>query len=230
MSATDIRPRKCQRHHIVFTTTECTLLWRDKISDNSTMCSTWQRKYGNSTLMAFCEKFAGDDWTYLTKGQQCGKHFLVMISRSRISWRCILSVLRGRGLGEAGGEGAEVHTKGLVSYSAQVWYGVYHSSTLRIYRIVESKYVVRCYHTSVACLIKYRADSRFAPSQWETALLCNDVSHWLGASLESALKYIITSPYQLKSSFNPTNNIYNRLFVNMCHSLAVKAKCTGVPQ
>ena len=32
-----------------------------------------------------------------------------------------------------------------------------------------------------------RADSRFAPSQWETALLCNDVSHWLGASLESAL-------------------------------------------
>ena len=31
------------------------------------------------------------------------------------------------------------------------------------------------------------ADSRFAPSQWETALLCNDVSHWLGANLESAL-------------------------------------------
>ena len=34
---------------------------------------------------------------------------------------------------------------------------------------------------------KHRADSRFAPSQWETALLCNDISHWLGASLESAL-------------------------------------------
>ena len=32
-----------------------------------------------------------------------------------------------------------------------------------------------------------RADSRFAPSQWETALLCNDVSRWLGANLESAL-------------------------------------------
>ena len=26
-----------------------------------------------------------------------------------------------------------------------------------------------------------RAASWFAPSQWETALLCNDVSHWLGA-------------------------------------------------
>ena len=34
-----------------------------------------------------------------------------------------------------------------------------------------------------------RADSRFAPNQWETALLCNDVYHWLGASIESALKF-----------------------------------------
>ena len=33
----------------------------------------------------------------------------------------------------------------------------------------------------------HRADSRFVPSQWETALLCNDVSHWLGTILESAL-------------------------------------------
>ena len=33
---------------------------------------------------------------------------------------------------------------------------------------------------------KFRADSRFASSQWETALLCNGVSHWLDASLESA--------------------------------------------
>ena len=34
---------------------------------------------------------------------------------------------------------------------------------------------------------RIRADSRFAPSQWETALLCNDGSHWLGPSQESAL-------------------------------------------
>ena len=32
-----------------------------------------------------------------------------------------------------------------------------------------------------------RVDSRFAPCQWEMALLCNDVSHVLGASLESPL-------------------------------------------
>ena len=35
----------------------------------------------------------------------------------------------------------------------------------------------------------YRAYSMFAPSQWETALLCNNVSHWLGTSLESALVF-----------------------------------------
>ena len=44
----------------------------------------------------------------------------------------------------------------------------------------------------------YRADSKLAPSQWETALLCNDVSHWLGANLELALcifSYCLTLKY-----------------------------------
>ena len=36
--------------------------------------------------------------------------------------------------------------------------------------------------------MRSRDDFRFAPSQWETALLCNYVSHWLGASLASALR------------------------------------------
>ena len=36
-----------------------------------------------------------------------------------------------------------------------------------------------------------RVDSMFAPIQGETALLCNDVSHWLGASLESAIHIML---------------------------------------
>ena len=40
----------------------------------------------------------------------------------------------------------------------------------------------------VTGLVQYRADSRFAPSQWETSLQSNAISHWLGASLESALQ------------------------------------------
>ena len=38
---------------------------------------------------------------------------------------------------------------------------------------------------------RFGADSRFAPSQWETALLRNDVSHWLGARLESAMEFMV---------------------------------------
>ena len=37
-----------------------------------------------------------------------------------------------------------------------------------------------------------RDNSRFTPSQWETSLLCNDVSHWLGANLESSLWNFLT--------------------------------------
>ena len=51
---------------------------------------------------------------------------------------------------------------------------------------------IRGFHCGLNALVKfkhgYRTDSRLAPSQWETALLCNDVSHWLDASLESALR------------------------------------------
>ena len=36
----------------------------------------------------------------------------------------------------------------------------------------------------------------FTPRQWETVLLCNDVSHWLDEGLESAMIYqsLVTSP------------------------------------
>ena len=37
-----------------------------------------------------------------------------------------------------------------------------------------------------------RDDSRFAPSQWETSLQSNAISHWLGANLEPApSKYLL---------------------------------------
>ena len=36
-----------------------------------------------------------------------------------------------------------------------------------------------------------RAECGFAPSQWEMALLCNNVSHWLGVSLESTLLHYL---------------------------------------
>ena len=47
-----------------------------------------------------------------------------------------------------------------------------------------------------------RADSRFEPGQWETALHCNNVSHWLGASLESALCRVNITLSSLGKDFN----------------------------
>ena len=46
-------------------------------------------------------------------------------------------------------------------------------------------------------IIQFTADPRLAPSQWETSLQSNDISHWLGANLESALQFMW--PIWLKS-------------------------------
>ena len=51
----------------------------------------------------------------------------------------------------------------------------------------------------------HRADSRFASSQWETALLCNDVSHWLGANLVSALYHTYLKSYRSIHCFIKTH-------------------------
>ena len=49
----------------------------------------------------------------------------------------------------------------------------------------------------------FKADSRLALSQWETVLLCNDVSHWLGANLESALTLLLLWEHKQIGSFHP---------------------------
>ena len=45
------------------------------------------------------------------------------------------------------------------------------------------------------------------PSQWETSLLCNDISQWLGASLESALYHTLNSQKITKTSLSNPSNI-----------------------
>ena len=95
-----------------------------------------------------------------------------------------------------------------------------------------------------------RADFRCAPSQWETALLCNDVSHRLGASLETALQAFFTNslryPVDLLScqfesmrrsfeaAINPINlltlpemwmSVYSSLVTVENHSYAMEVCC-----
>ena len=55
---------------------------------------------------------------------------------------------------------------------------------IRKLRTVDTTETKQCKPRPGTC---YRPDSRFAPSQWETDLLCNGVSHWLSATLKSTL-------------------------------------------
>ena len=50
------------------------------------------------------------------------------------------------------------------------------------------------FHSKQIRLEIIRADSRIVPSQWETLLLCNHVSHWLGVNLESVVIMINITP------------------------------------
>ena len=58
-------------------------------------------------------------------------------------------------------------------------------------RQTETQSATICIFLGMYHIMLIRADSRFAPSQWETALLCNDVSHWLGANLGSSLYMLL---------------------------------------
>ena len=56
-------------------------------------------------------------------------------------------------------------------------------------------------HVRCKCGVLWcRADSRLAPSQWETSLQSNAVSHWLGANLESALWCVLTMTRNVDTS------------------------------
>ena len=70
----------------------------------------------------------------------------------------------------------------------------------RVFEYVLVIAAISCYYTSTFFII--RADSRFVPSQWEMPLLCNDVSHWLGTNLESALCYYSFIMARYKQSKN----------------------------
>ena len=71
-------------------------------------------------------------------------------------------------------------------------------ATFEDYPVLMSWFVLKKIHASVwycgidshlVSELLYRADSEFAPSQWEMSLQSNTISHWLGANLESALWY-----------------------------------------
>ena len=68
-------------------------------------------------------------------------------------------------------------------------------------------YVTKCRYVPIHNTpsgIRLMADSRLVPSQWETSLQSNAVSHWLGTNLDSALDLVISRwPFCMTSSLQP---------------------------
>ena len=101
-----------------------------------------------------------------------------------------------------------------------VWWSLYHGLcwNLWYYRITFEMswncwtpgFAVCCLNFCCSMFLdRFRADFRFAPSQWEMVLLCNDFSHWLGASLESALRLA-----WFNGSIN--NSLHRKFFLPQC--------------
>ena len=73
--------------------------------------------------------------------------------------------------------------------------------------------------SSIVCfpfefVFAFRADFRLAPSQWETSLQSNDVSHRLGANLELALTFILLTwlppPFRSPSERGLQGSVHRR--------------------
>ena len=62
-----------------------------------------------------------------------------------------------------------------------------------------------CLVTGSYMAYECRADSRFVPSQWETSLQSNTISHWLGANLESAMRVGWVSVLNASELWNSTD-------------------------
>ena len=79
---------------------------------------------------------------------------------------------------------------------------------------------------SLCYLMRSRADSRFALSQWETVLLCNGDSHSLGESPESALRSIYPffsrlnpEGYKPRESMNPVHISCEELYIKFLYCM-----------
>ena len=90
--------------------------------------------------------------------------------------------------------------------------------------IVGTTFLVPCQVKSLQHIVSTWGTPRLAPSQWETSLQSNAVSHWLDAKLDSALFYYI-AVYQNGSLRNgcmvTCHNMRTGHFVFLCGSVSV---------
>ena len=77
---------------------------------------------------------------------------------------------------------------------------------------VGSMFVTKVKRVCITKNTSYRADSRFAPSQWVTSLRSNAISYWLGANPESALSYYVLYVAQVRTKDRSYQSLIHRYF------------------
>ena len=78
-----------------------------------------------------------------------------------------------------------------------------------------------------------RADSGFAPNQWETAFLCNDVSHWENQpriSPDIGAKYMLSSGSCFSNGLKWRDSIVGYQFSNPSHGRQGDSPFSGTGQ
>ena len=150
-----------------------------------------------------CGEFTGDRWIPITKGQLCGLWCFFDVGRHEVlnkewndrrfetTWHSCDVILMTL---------IDVFQVWTVQFTCDwmddVWmWRQVHSGFHQPPNVLKNR-IVFFYSPGTLIPIQWNVSgikdifstvSRFAASQWETALLCNDVSHWLAANLESAL-------------------------------------------
>ena len=120
----------------------------------------------------------------------------------------------------------------LVPFISEIW---------QYFEILTHQYIAWHFCVSSLCLLMVadstkpsaerviRADYRLAPSQWETSLQSNAISHWLGANLESALWMTIMMMFSVLTVRVMTSCIMLVTSCNIVSSWSTVAPSTGRP-
>ena len=108
-------------------------------------------------------------WLWKTETDHLGTvTFFTQLSQEQRSWNPTIYIYR--------------FISGVINMTATPWWFFFHKNCSKG-KIIKSNPFVDKYKTlGKKGWIEntYRADSRFVPSQWETTLLCNNLSHWPG--------------------------------------------------
>ena len=136
----------------------------------------WQSMCTHSNVVRFCDKTTllnvVEDQHQLWKYPCC--NFVMKYHPGLTSGCSPISCL------ETSGNGINLNWDGGLRNRLGYWYS-------------QCQLLVEIFALEWQLLTITKADSRFAPSQWEVVSLCNDVSHWLGTNLESALITHVTA-------------------------------------